>query len=472
MTQPPQPLNLDNIQGDILGGLPKKTETKFFFQILNVPNFRKQLQKVIPLITTVTQVLKDQDAIDKHKKKPYPKPELIPLWGVNISFSHFGFVKLGISDKNLIDSAFLGGQEADAQSLGDSGTGAGPTFVPDWLPQFKQQIHGLIIFSGESHATVNTKVAQVLNIFGFGTPASSVAEVFRVTGDVRPGNESGHEHFGFKDGISNPAVIGFDKNPPPGPPPVLPGVILVGREGDANQKARDPWMVDGSFLAFRFLLQLVPEFNKFLDSNALKVQGLTPQQGSDLLGARLIGRWKSGAPIDLRPFDDDAFLATNIDLNNDFSYAAELGTQKICPFAAHTRKTNPRSDLNNQVQTHRIMRRGIQFGPEVTPEEKKEQKTINNRGLLFQSYQSSILNGFRFLQINWANNITFPFTQTTSQVPGFDAIIGQGANRQLSGTNPDDPTLELKLPINWVVPRGGEYFFAPSLAALKGTIAS
>jgi len=53
-------------------------------------------------------------------------------------------------------------------------------------------------------------------------------------------------------------------------------------------------MVDGSFLAFRFLFQLVPEFNKFLKDNALKVPGLTPEQGSELLGARLVGRWKSG----------------------------------------------------------------------------------------------------------------------------------------------------------------------------------
>jgi Dyp-type peroxidase family len=465
-------LDLNNIQGDILGGLPKKTETKFFFQIVNVTSFRKQLQDVIPLITTVAKVLKDRDAIDKHKKKPYPKPELIPLWGVNISFSHFGFVKLGINDTNLVDAAFLGGQEADAESLGDSGTGTGPTFVPDWIPQFKEKIDGLIIFSGDSHATVNAKVHQVLTIFGFGTPKSSVAEVFRVTGDVRPGNEAGHEHFGFKDGISNPAVIGFDTNPPPGPPPVLPGVILVGRVGDASQTTRDPWMVDGSFLTFRFLFQLVPEFNKFLTDNPLPVPGLSPKQGSELLGSRLVGRWKSGAPIDLRPFDDDVSLAANVQGNNDFSYAAELGTQKLCPFAAHTRKTNPRADLNNQVQTHRIMRRGIQFGPEVTPEEQKEQKTIEKRGLLFQCYQSSIENGFRFIQTKWANNPTFPFTQTTKQVPGFDAIIGQGVNRQLSGTNPDDPTIELGLPTNWVVPHGGEYFFAPSLAGLKGTIAS
>ena len=61
---------------------------------MDVNTFRKQLQEVIPLITTVAQVLKDRDAIDKHKQKPYPKPELIPLGGVNISFSHSGFVKV------------------------------------------------------------------------------------------------------------------------------------------------------------------------------------------------------------------------------------------------------------------------------------------------------------------------------------------------------------------------------------------
>lgn len=52
----------------------------------------------------------------------------------------------------------------------------------------------------------------------------------------------------------------------------------------------------------------------------------------------------------------------------------------------------------------------------------------------------------------------------------FDPIIGQGTTRQLSGTNPDDPTIELNLPVNWVVPRGGEYFFVPSVTGLREMI--
>ncbi|KAM6499969.1 hypothetical protein JOM56_005477 [Amanita muscaria] len=472
------PLNLANIQGDILGGLPKKTQTNVFFRILNVPVFRKQLKTLVPRITTADQVLKHRQDIKNHKDKG--NTGLLKISGVNIAFSHFGFVKLGINDSKLAgpggpaNDPYIKGQLSDSQSLNDPGTGAGPTFQPNWLPEFKQQLHGIIVFTGDSHATVDANKKAVLAIFGIPGTAPSIQVITSITGDVRPGKEAGHEHFGFLDGISNPAVIGFDTNPPPGPAPVRSGIILLGHDGD-DVPTRDPWMVDGSFLAFRYLFQLVPEFNKFLQNNPIKVPGLSDAEGSELLGARLVGRWKSGAPVDLRPFDDDPALAADPQKNNNFAFTAELTTQKICPFAAHVRKTNPRADLNNNVETHRILRRGIQFGPEVTPDEQKQNKTIENRGLIFHSYQSDISNGFRFLQTLWANNPAFPFTETTPQQPGFDAIIGQapaGQTRSLSGTDPDNPATSLTLPVLWVVPRGGEYFFSPSINALKGTISA
>lgn len=60
---------------------------------------------------------------------------------------------------------------------------------------------------------------------------------------------------------------------------------------------------------------------------------------------------------------------------------------------------NPRSDLGKAaVDPHRIVRRGIQFGPEVTPAEKAAHVTEKERGLLFVSYQSSLAEGFHFLQ--------------------------------------------------------------------------
>jgi deferrochelatase/peroxidase EfeB len=117
------------------------------------------------------------------------------------------------------------------------------------------------------------------------------------------------------DGISNPVVNTFDTVINPGPAPVDPGVLITGHIGDPSQGQRVPWTTDGSFLAFRYLFQLVPEFNQFLTKNPLKKDGnnnpLTPEQGSELLGARMVGRWKSGAPIDITPFKDDPALGTD-----------------------------------------------------------------------------------------------------------------------------------------------------------------
>lgn len=105
-TPPTAEFDLTNIQGDILyakkspfisyfndtyrrSGLPKKTETYILFTITNATKFRKDLSKLIPLIKTVAGVLVDRQAIEAHKKLGLPG--LIPITGVNISFSHLGF---------------------------------------------------------------------------------------------------------------------------------------------------------------------------------------------------------------------------------------------------------------------------------------------------------------------------------------------------------------------------------------------
>ena len=99
------------------------------------------------------------------------------------------------------------------------------------------------------------------------------------------------------DGISQPAIIGFDKDPEPGRFKAKPGAILVGEDGDSA--SRPSWAKSGSFLAFRQLKQRVPEFNKFVADNALSVPGLSKQENTDLFGARTVGRWKSVRAVHL-----------------------------------------------------------------------------------------------------------------------------------------------------------------------------
>jgi deferrochelatase/peroxidase EfeB len=166
--------------------------------------------------------------------------------------------------------------------------------------------------------------------------------------------------------------------------------------------------------------------------------------------------------------------------------AFEFGDDRMglkCPWAAHIRKAYPRDDLRHSTQpaddevkkaeaftqTHRMLRRGIAFGPEVTESEALSQRSAGGdktRGLLFMCYVTSIENQFEFVQQQWCD--AADFSQPGS---GIDPIIGQSAQplRPWLGAAPvsqnaaDKPALQLR---SFVQMEGGGYFFAPSIAEL------
>ncbi|KAL9094069.1 MAG: hypothetical protein Q9165_003739 [Trypethelium subeluteriae] len=447
------------------GGLPKKAETYYFFRIegTEVEAFRSQLAALVPLITTSADVASHRVKISEHKRDSANNNKWLRLSGVNLAFTQKGLKQLGFhveSTDKINDAAF------EESMINDKTLNDQPN---TWLPEFRQDIHGLLVITGDSQDTINARLLEIQAIL-----KNTIHGVKRADGHVRPGKEDGHEHFGYLDGVSQPAVLGVDDNVSPGQELVRQGIILLGREGDTV--ARPSWALDGSFLTFRYLSQRVPEFQRFVDSK-------NPRDApKDFLGARLVGRWKSGAPVDLTPLKDDEKLGKDPNRNENFRY--DPFSQERCPFAAHTRKTNPRSDLPS-TEIHRILRRGIQFGPEVTDEE-RQKGTIHDRGLLFKAYQSNNINGFQFIQSSWANNTHFPFLSTASppfppkpgftdaQGPGFDTIIGQapgGGDRDIVLTRAGDPAGNLDLPVEWVVTKGGEYFFSPSIPALKSKFA-
>ena len=84
---------------------------------------------------------------------------------------------------------------ADSKALGDNGTTSNGAFSPGWIPAFKQAIDGLILNAGDSHLTIVEKLAEVKLIFAVGAYDATIHEVTSIIGDVRPGDEKGHEQF-------------------------------------------------------------------------------------------------------------------------------------------------------------------------------------------------------------------------------------------------------------------------------------
>ena len=129
-----------------------------------------------------------------------------------------------------------------------------------------------------------------------------------------------------------------------------------------------------------------------------------------------------------------------------------------------------------EAQTHRILRAGIPFGPEVAP---GETTTSHSRGLMFVCYQTSIERQFEFLQRRRADNPDFVDGKVRpgngeAVIPGFDPIIGQAPGnsaRQMDEPFPNYPAgnrrTRLEMPDQFVVLTAAAYFFMPSISALR-----
>lgn len=498
-------LDLNQIQGDILVGLQKEAELFVGFAIQDVTRFKRFLSGIH--ITTAREALVAEDRIAAYRANGGQGQ--LDIRAVNIAFSSAGLRKLGVANVNKIkDASFLTGLAERSATLNDPPDGPGA--VQNWLVgNGVGELDGLLIITGRGRAEVQATLADLDQAAGSGTWIPFYTE----TGTTRPGAEHGHEHFGYLDGVSQPAVRGrIDATMPtktflnPSQNPDDPNQGLPGADlhwpgefvfGYAEQDKTDvekflgpkdgglPWMKDGSFMVFRRLEQLVPEFHA---TSKAKADGL--QMSADLLEARMVGRFRSGAPISLSPNADDPALGGNELRNNNFEFGSSDIEGQKCPYAAHIRKAYPRNDLTPaaggqkgnagedkseaDTQTHRIIRRGIPFGPEVGSAEQATNKSQHSRGLMFVCYQTSIRDQFEFITQNWINNQNFAINQA-----GFDPILGQanGANRSrvFTGAKPGSSSGKppaVTLDDDFVRPTGGGYFFMPSIYALQAILAA
>jgi Dyp-type peroxidase family len=286
------------------------------------------------------------------------------------------------------------------------------------------------------------------------------------------------EHFGFADGLSQPHVPGFHDRPRPGEDPIPVGEVVLGYPNAYGKLPMTPWWGDldlgrnGSYLVFRKLGQDVAGLWGWLAGHARELAGNDPAAAdylTELLAAKLVGRWRSGAPLTLAPEADDRALASP-ERRNAFDFL-ELDRDGLrCPISSHIRRANPRdarggsaADSRAVVGRHRIVRRGRSYGSPLPRADALAGRDDGvARGLYFLCLQSSIARGFEFIQQTWLAN------------PGFlgmhrepDPLLG-GSAGHCHFTIPADPCrLRLTAIPTVVTALGGGYFFLPSLTALS-----
>jgi Dyp-type peroxidase family len=473
-------LDVDDIQGDIVVGLQKSVQNFIFFKIVDKISFKLLVKLHITGRITSAKLAQHRELVIERRQqlgqKTYERFE-----GLNLGFTKDGLTLLFGAGRPKLDPPFErgAGHSDTTTSLND------PPFS-SWVRKFaSDRIDGVFLITGPERLLVSHHSSQLLSFLG-----ASIKVVYSEIGNVRPKGERGHEHFGFLDGISQPGIRGLTPVSDPihrpseglrGQDLIWPGEFVFGYPGqhpdDPHKSGSEPqmaatWMRNGSYMVFRRLEQKVPEFRQFVRERATAL-GMS----RELLAARMVGRWKSGAALELAPRRDDPALGGDARRNNDFEYGDDRFQQR-CPYAAHIRKAYPRDDTGNEaeVQQHRIIRRGIPFGPEVEP---GETATRHARGLMFVCYQTSIERQFEFIQRKYANNPDFVSGKRRADggglvTPGFDPIIGQaegGGARTMDEPYPNYPAgsrrTTLTIPKQFVELTAAAYFFMPSITALR-----
>lgn len=316
------------------------------------------------------------------------------------------------------------------------------------------------------------------------------------------------EHFGFHDGIGDPVFEGqypdgYEKAFMVGNGalagdgqwrPLATGEFLLGYPNEAQETAGaampHAFSRNGTFMAYRKLSQDVAAFNSFLDQTAPKfsivagIENLADARA--MLMAKMAGRWPDGVPLSLAP-DVASWKQFNADHPQSDQTARYAAITKFsfredpdgirCPLTAHMRRANTRDQmaptgaegslLNNR---RRILRRGLPYGPGLNGGQSPD-----GQGIVLLAVCASLFRQFEFVQQQWMNygldahagSDTCPLIGNHS-----DGKPGSKNGPKAKFVIPADPAsgrppfVVEGLP-QFVSTRAGEYFFVPSLTALR-----
>lgn len=443
---------LKNLQANILRPHGRNNVRHVFIAFTaGQPAARGWLKASAPKITTARQ---QYDQLAAREASPGLDGGTV----FNLYLSAAGYRALGL-DPDEFGSTFEGGMK-------NRGKDPDPA---TWEAPFQQEIHAMVAVADTSFTKAKEGAQAVAaSLAGVGD-VLLIQEGTTLRRPTTPGETEPVEHFGYFDGISNPIFTARDLE-------AEKRTMEIGDKWDPTAKLvrvlRDDPFTDeedafGSFLVYRKLHQDVGLFEQRVTALAAQIG-----QSEDLAGAYAVGRFRDGTPVEKRKTPQGDFSVTN-----NFNYFRD-GANYRCPAHAHIRKVNPRErvplrDILGEGRKRRITRRGIPYGKPVPGlvEESipSDANRSADRGLLFLCFQANIKTQFEFIQKDWVDNARFP-DGLIGKDTGYDPLIGQDTNSGQHWPNEWDNKDAGRTQASFesaVTLKGGEYFFAPSIAFLQ-----
>ena len=420
-----------------------------------------------------------------------PPRDARPDTNLNVAITHSGLAKLGVPADVLTTFSFpfIDGMHSDrrARILGDSdvnqpaswrwGNAANPVDVI------------LMLYARDETRIQALEDEQI---------AAASSGGLRLATRLRAGRQPDtKEHFGFNDGVGQPVIEETEQHNRQlartrHVTPLPPGEFLMSHEdaygtiapSPAVEPAQDPKNIlarsaegethdlgrNGSYMVFRQLEQDVAAFWRFCDEVTRNADGTPNATARDRMGAKFVGRWRSGTPLVGAPDHDTWTDPHQLNSFNDFGFSNDPHGYE-CPIGSHVRRSNPRDSPGPDPETalltanrHRIMRRGRSYGHRLSETDPNPMVDDGReRGLHFICFNTDLQRQFEFVQQTWVNNPQFGGLHDE-----VDPLIGdQGSCSGMMTVQADPLRTRVKNMCRFVTTRGGAYAFLPGLRALR-----
>ncbi|NVO24772.1 Dyp-type peroxidase [Donghicola mangrovi] len=313
--------------------------------------------------------------------------------------------------------------------------------------------------------------------------------------------------------IGQGKIMQYDKAGNPIWEPLATGEFILGHPDESQElpptSPPSQFMHNGTFFAFRKLHENVATFDAVVNEEAerfAKVMDVSHEEAVETIRAKMCGRWSDGVPLSKVP-TYEAWLAFGEKMGfrgegvspidgyknqlayigspeaRDFRYGDDMAGYK-CPGGAHMRRMNTRDYLDplnksglDQLtgepeknigatsalnKRRRILRRGLPYGAPnyVHKDDDTEQ------GVIMLIMGASLFRQFEFIQQQWIQ-YGLDFHQGNNTCPMLGNHVHHTRHTIPSDPKSGKPPYVMSKLKTFVECRGGDYFFAPSMTALR-----
>ena len=278
------------------------------------------------------------------------------------------------------------------------------------------------------------------------------------------------EHFGYRDGISQPVIRGTGRQTRgvPDRDLVEPGEFILGYKNGQGHFPISPLLPaeadlaralpilsetdlsrfpdfgdrtindvprdfgrNGSFVVVRELKQDVEGFDAFVTRKADEMKGIATNENQmayrdiykiigqypdkNWIKAKLMGRWPNGRPLIGNPVntptpmpgDPDEAICRAAETENDFTYGADDPQGLACPFGSHIRRTNPRDSKQPGDEAEQVISNRHRLLRRGRTYTRAAEDGAIEKGILFVSLCADLERQFEFVQQVWSNSPNF-----------------------------------------------------------------